>query len=72
MDDAILKARKACRGYSCNLAARCGLYIKRVTDTRPIRPWMPSAVGDACHHFIEAPDLDHPRAEPADLEGGLA
>lgn len=72
MDDAILKARKACLGYFCARAARCALYIQRIADTRPIRPWMPADVGDDCHHFIAAPDLDHPRAEPADLEGGLA
>lgn len=70
--DPLVKARKVCLGYHCTRAARCALYIQRITDTRPIRHWMPSDVGDDCHHFIAAPDLDHPAAAPADLEGGLA
>ncbi len=68
----IEKARKVCLGYFCGRAARCGLYIQRVNDTQAIRPWRPSPVGDDCHHFIEAPDLDHLQVQPADLEGGLA
>ncbi|MFI0609835.1 MAG: hypothetical protein ACH37Z_18320 [Anaerolineae bacterium] len=74
MNDAIVKARKVCPGYGCTLAARCGLYIQRVTDTRPIRLWMPPSVGKDCHHFIDAPDLDHPpagAAQAAELDGGL-
>lgn len=70
--DAVLKPRKACLGYFCTRAARCGLYIQRIADTRPVRPWMPREVGDDCHHFLAAPDLDHPPPLPADLEGGLA
>ena len=72
MNDAIVKARKACLGYHCDRAARCALYIQRIADTRPLRQWMPGKVGVDCHHFIEAPDLDHPSPAEADLEGGLA
>lgn len=71
-DDPLVKARKVCLGYFCDRAARCGLYIQRVADTRPIRHWMSSHVGADCHHFIAAPDLDHPAAQEPDLEGGIA
>lgn len=70
--DALGKARKACLGYFCPRAARCGLYIQRVTDTRPVRPWMSRQVGDDCHYFVADLDLDHSAPQAADLEGGLA
>lgn len=67
----IEKARKVCLGYFCARAARCGLYIQRISDTRPIRPWMSDKTGEDCHHFTAATDIDRP-VMAADLEGGIA
>lgn len=44
MADPLVKSRKVCLGYFCDRAARCGLYIQRIADTRPIRQWMSSQV----------------------------
>lgn len=72
MTDALAKARKGCLGYGCSRAARCGLYIQRIADTRAIRPWMSSTPGEQCDHWQPAPDLDHPPAQPAALDRGIA
>lgn len=72
MADPLVKSRKVCLGYFCDRAARCGLYIQRIADTRPIRQWMSSQVGADCHHWVPAPDLDHPPTAQTETDGGLA